>query len=110
VQYNPAVDVMVGIMAIGGLLAAVGGGIYILCTVWSVFFGESIAALSSAELRALPAGVPAGIQRPPRSVADAKDESKLSRGTLVLVAVFLIAFIAYYFVNWKLLSVVWKVG
>ena len=110
VQYNPAVDVMVGIMAIGGLLAAVGGGIYILCTVWSVFFGESIASLSSAEIRALPAGVPAGILRPPASVADAKDESKLSRGTLVLVAVFLIAFIAYYFVNWKLLSVVWKVG
>jgi hypothetical protein len=34
----------------------------------------------------------------------------LSRGTLVLVGVFLLAFIAYYFVNWKLLSVVWKVG
>ncbi|MDP3910220.1 MAG: cbb3-type cytochrome c oxidase subunit I [Gemmatimonadales bacterium] len=110
VQYNPAVDLMVGLMAIGGLLAAVGGGIYILCTVWSVFFGESIASLSSAEIRALPAGVPAGMLRPPAPVADAKDHGTLSRGTLVLVAVFLIAFIAYYFVNWKLLSVVWKVG
>jgi cytochrome c oxidase subunit I len=41
-QFHPAVDVMLGIMAIGGLLAAVGGGIYILITVWSVFFGEKI--------------------------------------------------------------------
>jgi hypothetical protein len=110
VQYNPAVDLMVGIMAVGGLLAALGGGIYILCTVWSVFFGESIATLSGAEIRALPAGVPAGIQRPPASVAGVTDHGTLSRGTLVLVAVFLVAFIAYYFVNWKLLSVVWKVG
>jgi len=29
---------------------------------------------------------------------------------MVLVGVFLAAFITYYFVNWKLLSVVWKVG
>jgi len=29
---------------------------------------------------------------------------------MVLVMVFLAAFATYYFVNWKLLSVVWKVG
>jgi hypothetical protein len=28
------------IMAIGGLIAAVGGAIYILVTVWSVFLGR----------------------------------------------------------------------
>ncbi|MFN8581187.1 MAG: hypothetical protein U0163_09455 [Gemmatimonadaceae bacterium] len=31
-------------------------------------------------------------------------------GTIGLVAVFLMAFMVYYFTNWKLLSVVWKVG
>ncbi|HEX6939521.1 MAG TPA: cbb3-type cytochrome c oxidase subunit I [Longimicrobiales bacterium] len=41
-QFNPAVDLVMGIMALGGLVAAVGGGIYILVTVWSVFFGEPI--------------------------------------------------------------------
>jgi hypothetical protein len=30
-------------MALGGLLAAAGGGIYILVTVWSVFFGRPLA-------------------------------------------------------------------
>jgi len=111
VQYHPAADLMIGIMAVGGLLAAVGGAIYLLSTVWSVFFGKSIAALSGAEIRGLRSGVPAGILRPPTPLPTGEPEQRgLSRGTLVLVAVFLVAFIAYYFVNWKLLSVVWKVG
>lgn len=111
VQFNPAVDLVVGIMAVGGLLAAVGGGIYLLVTVWSVFFGKSIATLSGAEIRGLGTGVPAGVLRPPAPLAAGEPEHRgLARGTLVLVTVFLIAFIAYYFVNWKLLSVVWKVG
>ena len=111
VQYNPAVSLVMGIMALGGLLAAVGGAIYIIVTVWSVFFGKSIAALSGAEIRALGSGVPAGILRPPAPLPSGEpDHRGLSRGTLVLVGVFLVAFIAYYFVNWKLLSDVWRVG
>ncbi|HET9984280.1 MAG TPA: cbb3-type cytochrome c oxidase subunit I [Longimicrobiales bacterium] len=43
VQFSPAVDLVMGIMALGGLTAALGGGIYILVTVWSVFFGTPIA-------------------------------------------------------------------
>jgi cytochrome c oxidase subunit I len=39
-QFAPVADLMLGIMAIGGLMAAVGGGIYILVTVWSVFLGK----------------------------------------------------------------------
>jgi cytochrome c oxidase subunit I len=111
VQYHPAVNLMVGIMAIGGLFAAVGGAIYLVSTVWSVFFGKSIATLSGAEIRNLQSGIPAGILRPPAPLpAGDVNHRGLSRGTLVLVGVFLLAFIAYYFVNWKLLSVVWKVG
>jgi cytochrome c oxidase subunit I len=111
VQFNPAVDLVVGIMAVGGLLAGIGGAIYLLVTVWSVFFGKSIAALSGAEIRSLRTGVPAGMLRPPTPLPPGEPDLRgLSRGTLVLVAVFLIAFIAYYFVNWKLLSVVWRVG
>jgi cytochrome c oxidase subunit 1 len=39
-QFSPAVDLLIGVTAIGGLLAALGGGIFILCTVTSVFFGK----------------------------------------------------------------------
>jgi hypothetical protein len=67
------------------------------------------------------AGVPPGIAAPPRHGPDADriNEELHSRsrglwgptpGTLVLVSVFLLAFMLYYFVNWKLLSFVWKVG
>ena len=44
VQFSPTVDLLLGVMAVGGLLAALGGGIYILVTVWSVFFGKPLEA------------------------------------------------------------------
>ncbi|MDX1624286.1 MAG: cbb3-type cytochrome c oxidase subunit I [Gemmatimonadota bacterium] len=43
-QFSPAVDLVLGVMAVGGLIAAVGGLIYILVTVWSVFFGRPFEA------------------------------------------------------------------
>jgi cytochrome c oxidase subunit I len=104
VQFNPAVNLVIGIMALGGLMAAAGGGIYIVVTVWSVFFGER---LPDGPLTGH--GLPPGIVTPPRAIP-AGEHSRKAPGTLVLVFVFLAAFIAYYFINWKLLSVVWKIG
>jgi cytochrome c oxidase subunit 1 len=108
VQFNPAVDLVIGIMAMGGLLAALGGGIYILITVWSVFFGKPLIAGATT-------GVPQGILHPPsRLKPGAGDELAegrwgLAPGTMVLVFVFLAAFITYYFINWKLLSALWSI-
>ncbi len=48
VQFSPAVDLVVGVMAIGGLIGALGGAIYIVVTVWSVFFGRPLAAEGQA--------------------------------------------------------------
>jgi len=31
-------------------------------------------------------------------------------GTMLLVLIFMAAFIVYYFANWKLLSAMWQVG
>ena len=104
VQFNPAVNLVMGLMALGGLLAAVGGGIYILVTVWSVFFGERLPADAYTGH-----GLPPGIVTPPKPIPPG-EHSKRATGTLVLVFVFLAAFIAYYFINWKLLSVVWRIG
>jgi len=104
VQFNPAVNLVMGLMALGGLMAAVGGGIYILVTVWSVFFGERLPAGPLTGH-----GLPPGIATPPKPLPPG-DHPKKAPGTLVLVFVFLAAFIAYYFINWKLLSVVWRIG
>jgi len=115
-QFSPAVDLVIGVMAIGGLIGIAGGAIYIVVTVVSVFFGRRLAPDESG-LGAVGRGLPPGIVRPPRPLGPADDDRVLpahalghAPGTMVLVGIFLAAFVTYYFVNWKLLSVVWKVG
>ncbi|RMH18752.1 MAG: cytochrome C oxidase subunit I [Gemmatimonadetes bacterium] len=112
VPFSPAVDLMIGIMAAGGLVAALGGAIYILVTVWSVFFGK---ALPEGDLSR--ASVPPGVYRvPARELPTEEVELReygrlgVMPGTMILVFIFLVAFVVYYFANWKLLSFVWKVG
>jgi cytochrome c oxidase subunit 1 len=113
--YSPAVDLMIGIMAIGGLLGAVGGGMYILITVWSVFFGKPLG--DDVSEAALAGSVPPGLYTRPFTELPTEDVEMESHGrlgqmpgTMILVAIFLLAFVVYYFANWKLLSFVWRVG
>jgi cytochrome c oxidase subunit 1 len=44
------------------------------------------------------------LHAPARGIAGA------TPGTLVLVGIFFLAFMLYYFTNWKLLSFLWKIG
>ncbi|HSJ23141.1 MAG TPA: cbb3-type cytochrome c oxidase subunit I [Longimicrobiales bacterium] len=111
--FHPVVDGLMAIMALGGIVAAIGGGLYIVITVWSVFFGEKF---TEADRVPGAKGLPQGLTRPPRPVT-AADEKNLptgrlghAPGTMILVAVFLAAFAIYYFANWKILSFVWKIG
>jgi hypothetical protein len=64
-------------------------------------------------------GLPSGLVNPPRPLTAEEQaaehlpgQGKLGAvpGTMILVLVFFAAFITYYFVNWKLLSFVWKIG
>jgi cytochrome c oxidase subunit 1 len=107
---------VIAVMALGGLLGILGGAIYILVTVASVFFGRRLGPDDSG-LGAVGRGLPPGIVRPPRPLGPEDDDRKLPvtalgpvPGTMVLVGIFLLAFVVYYFVNWKLLSALWKVG
>jgi len=113
--YSPVVNLMLAITAIGGLIAATGGGIYILVTVWSVFFGKPLGDdISEA---ALAGSVPPGVyDRPflelPTEDVELEEYGKLGMmpGTMILVLVFIFAFVVYYFANWKLLSAGWLIG
>jgi cytochrome c oxidase subunit 1 len=116
VEFSPAVDLLMGVMAVGGLLGILGGAIYIVVTVVSVFFGKKLAPDDSG-LGAVGRGLPPGIVSPPAPLPQGADENALPKhalghvpGTMALVLIFLAAFIVYYFVNWKLLSDVWQVG
>jgi cytochrome c oxidase subunit 1 len=115
-QFSPAVDLVMAVTALGGLVGILGGAIYIIVTVHSVFLGRKLAPDESG-LGAVGKGLPLGIVRPPRALGPGDDDSALPSsalgpvpGTMVLVGIFLVAFIVYYFVNWKLLSIVWQVG
>ncbi len=116
-QFSPTVDLLLAVMALGGLLAATAAFLFIGIAVASVFFGKPLGDVTPGYAIA---GVPAGITHPPRHAPDVEARSaELHRapgwmgptpGTVVLVGVFLLAFIVYFFVNWKILSFVWKIG
>ena len=115
-EFSPAVSLIMGVMALGGLIAITGGAMYILTTVSSVFFGKRMAEHDPG-LGGAGRGLPPGIVHPPRPLRE-EDAGRLGPpgrlgrvpGTMILVLIFLAAFITYYFVNWALLSFLWEVG
>jgi cytochrome c oxidase subunit 1 len=118
VAFDPAVDLILAVMAIGGLTAATAALGFVAIAVKSVFFGEPLGAITEGvEMR----GVPHGITHPPRHAANVDELNAAlhapgrgilgpAPGTLMVVFIFLAAFMLYFFVNWKLLSFVWKIG
>jgi cytochrome c oxidase subunit 1 len=118
VQFNPIVDLVLAVVALGGLLAATGAFLFVAIAVKSVFFGEPLGTIVRGVAMA---GVPAGLTHPPvhapdvdaRNAALHRDAPGImgpAPGTIVLVFVFLAAFIVYFFVNWKILSFLWRIG
>jgi hypothetical protein len=56
-------------------------------------------------------GLPQGVTNPPKPIVTTEGEPEhKTPGTMILVFVFLAAFVTYYFVNWKLLSFLWQIG
>jgi cytochrome c oxidase subunit 1 len=101
---------MIALAAIGGLLAIVGGAMYILVTVGSVFFGKRIQTPGFQHVRARD-GVAAPAAAPVAGALTAHGGAAThawsAPGTFSLALVFLVSFVLYYFINWKYLSTVW---
>ena len=118
VQFDPAVDLVLAIMALGGLTAATAALGFVAIAVKSVFLGEPLGTITEGvEMR----GVPRGLTHPPRLPpnvdqlnaelhAPGRGIMGPAPGTMVLVFIFLGAFILYFFVNWKVLAAIWKIG
>ena len=118
VPFSPVVDLFMAMVGIGGVIAATGAFAFILIAVTSVFFGERVTEFPRGKpIR----GIPQGLTNPPvhGPDADALNEelhapargwTGPTPGTLVLVGIFFLAFMLYYFTNWKLLSFLWKIG
>jgi cytochrome c oxidase subunit 1 len=118
VQFSPFVDLILAVMALGGLLAATGAFAFVAIAVVSVFLGER---LETIPVGVETAGIPRGLTHPPVHAPDVDARNAalhdVSRGimgpapgTIALVFVFLAAFVLYFFVNWKILSFLWRIG
>jgi len=97
-DFPPAAFLMLALNGLAAITAALGGAMYIVNVVGSVLFGKRIE--SPLKLPVTPP--PAAAVGTYGSVAHVRIP-----GTVVLVAVFFVAFVLYYFVNWKYLSEVW---
>ncbi|MCB0343856.1 MAG: cbb3-type cytochrome c oxidase subunit I [Bdellovibrionales bacterium] len=111
IEFHPAVNLLQAFFGIGGLIAALGGLMFIACAVVTVFFGKKVTAQSIANGES---GLPQGVLNLPSQTHEGSMVSRVHKGgtpgTVILVFIFLACFVVYYFVNWKLLSFLWKIG
>jgi cytochrome c oxidase subunit 1 len=92
---------MLGIMGVSGLVAIVGGALYIYLTVGSLLWGKRLEGGAY--------GTQGSVLRMPvaTAITGHGHAGFAAPGTFVFAMVFLTAFVLYYFVNWKYLSTVW---
>ncbi|MCC7462212.1 MAG: cytochrome c oxidase subunit I, partial [Gammaproteobacteria bacterium] len=101
-EWPGAAYLMMGLVGISGVAAIVGGAIYIYVTVGSLLWGKRVAGgASSSSGTPLPRTAPSAAAQSYGSLGFA------APGTFLLAIIFLVAFVLYYFVNWKYLSTVW---
>ncbi len=101
-EFPGAAYLMMGLVGISAVLAVLGGGIYLLVTVWSVFLGKRIESGSYGTQRTQLRMAP---ETP--AIEAHGGGSFAAPGTFTLAMVFLVAFVLYYFINWKYLAQVW---
>jgi cytochrome c oxidase subunit 1 len=102
-EWPGAAYLMMALTGIFGLMAIVGGAMYIIVVVGSLLFGEKLAegTISEKCTPHAPGSVAA------TATAHGSAEHVAVPGTLTLAMLLLVSFVLYYFVNWKYLSEVW---
>jgi cytochrome c oxidase subunit 1 len=109
-DYPASAYTLMGIVGISGLVAILGGAIFILITVVSVFFGKRVESESpwsgetSKLMRAEPEVEPEG------GHAALGQWGFAAPGTFVFALFFLAVFVVYYWINWKYLASVWPMS
>ena len=110
-EFHPAVNVLQVVFGLGGLMAAVGGLMYVAIAVVSVFFGKPF---NEESLKNKLPGIPPGVLKLPAQTHDGSMVARIHKegcpGTVILTFIFFVCFVVYYFINWKLLSFLWKIG
>jgi cytochrome c oxidase subunit 1 len=102
-DYPSAAFLMMGLNGMFAVLAALGGIMFVVVVVGSVFFGRKLGVDEK----------PSYPEVPPQAQAVGhygNSETLKIPGTAVMVGIFFLAFVLYYFVNWKYLSEVWPLS
>ncbi len=101
-EWPGAAYLMMGLVGIGGLAAIFGGIAFVYVTVGSLLWGRK---LDEGKVSAVATPVP---RAAPTVAAQTYGSMGFAApGTFALAMVFLIAFVLYYFINWKYLSTLW---
>ena len=109
-DYPASAYTLMGLAGISGVAAIIGGGIFILVTVSSVFFGKRLESESpyGATPTLLMKAEP--IVEPEGGHAAAGKWGFAAPGTFVFALFFLAVFVIYYAINWKYLASVWPMS
>jgi len=102
-DYPATAFLMMSLNGIFGVMAALGGLMFVVNVVCSVFFGKQRdeASAQTSPVVNLSGGT--------IGTYGSEPELKLP-GTMTLVAVFFTAFVLYYFINWKYVSELWPLS
>jgi cytochrome c oxidase subunit 1 len=109
-DYPASAYTLMGLVGISGTGAIIGGGIFVLITVVSVFFGKRVESDSSYGtattrlMKAEPTIEPQG------GHAAAGKFGFAAPGTFAMAIFFLAVFVVYYIINWKYLASVWPMS
>jgi cytochrome c oxidase subunit I len=102
-DYPSAAYLMMGLNGLFAILATIGGISFIVVIVSSVFFGRKLQPDEKPSYPDIPS------QATVVSEHGSSGSLKIP-GTTMLVGIFFLAFVLYYFVNWKYLSEVWPLS
>ena len=96
------------------LFSLIGGAAYLLITVGSVFLGKKIANPGYRPISVREGRAATPVRQPVAAAITGHGNIGIAGfvapGTFTLAIVFLVAFVLYYFVNWKYLSTVWPLS
>lgn len=118
-DYPGTAHMMMSLGGIGGVLAVVGGVMYLLVTVGSLIFGKKIEA-SAGLLQSFGKPLDASVYNieqpeqlamaPKLPVEEHGDGGFEAPGTFVLAMALLVCFVVYFFINWDYLASVWPMS
>ena len=102
-EWPGAAYLMMGLTGIFGVIAVIGGGLWIGLVVLSLLFGKKLDGGATSDK---PTPIPDQSAAAAASGTGSEEHTNVP-GTVVLAMTLLVCFVLYYFVNWKYLSEVW---